>query len=367
MSRNEAMLRYVTEQLDSLRERPEMWGPNICIELQHLMLMEMWLVAVRPELEHQNPRLVLEEYGAYCRRHGHGGNTPVSDKLREPSQLAKLLTSFREEFAQRLSPTNPFAEYDLTVAYNLKKEKALSESIVSQGLANVRRVLRAAARSPLSTSGRSPKQIEELADFEIVDVEIHPQNGAGARVVIPMRQQAPQQQDWSAQTQLREAIGAVVEMAEWAGGSTSAPNASNDPQKRDWIAWQTMRLLPGSDVETMELGGKLVSRSQPVTLRLSQRARLFSVLERGLNSSSYKSTGTIRALNRDTSVLRFRPDSDSKTLECWLTSSDDLSLAERNLCSKVEMKGKLFTGVARKPVLVVEEMATLDEVLDSED
>ena len=31
------------------------------------------------------------------------------------------------------------------------------------------------------------------------------------------------------------------------------------------------------------------------------------------------------------------------------------------------MKGKLFTGVARKPVLVVEEMALLDEVLDSED
>ena len=45
----------------------------------------------------------------------------------------------------------------------------------------------------------------------------------------------------------------------------------------------------------------------------------------------------------------------------------DLSLAERNLCSKVELTGKLFTGVARKPVLVVEELEILDEVLDAGD
>jgi len=366
MSKNEAVLQYITEQLDSLRERPEMWGPNICIELQHLMLMEMWLVAVHPELDRQHPRLVLEEYAAYCRRHGHGGKTPVSQKLQDPAQLAALLASFHDEFTKRFSPVSPFAEYDLTVAYNLKKGKSISESLVSQGLANVRRVFRAAARSPLS-SGRARKEIEELTDFEIVDIEIYPRNGVGARVVIPMRQQPPRQQDWGAQTQLREAIGAVVEMAEWASGGAIMPSTPNDPQKRDWIAWQTMRLLPGVDVETMELGGKLVSRSQPVVLRFSQRARLFSVLETGLDSSSYTATGTIRALNRDTSVLRFRPDGEAKNLECWLTSGDDLSVAERNLCSKIEVTGKLFAGVARKPILVVEEMSVRDEVADSED
>ena len=353
---------YIDQQLDSLCERPEMWGTNLCVELQYLMLMEFWLVSTRPDLEIQNPRFVLDEFHKFCKRAGYPANIPLSDNSIEQDEFKRLLRDFREHFSKRIPPLSPFEEHDLTVAYNLKKDLPLSESIVSQGLGNIRRVLRAAMRSPEGrrSGGRSRKEIEALTDFEIVNVDVRPRNGVGARIVVPMRQQLPHQQDWKFQAELRETIGAVVEMAEWASSSTSAPVGIQEPQKRDWIAWQTIRLIPGSDVESMELGGKLVSRSRPVILTANQRPKLLSILESNLEASEFRQTGTIRALNRDTSVLQFRAESSSRNVECWLVSPDDLKRGEQNLCAKVEVRGRLFTGIARKPVVLVEELSVLE-------
>jgi hypothetical protein len=333
------------------------------------MLMEFWLVTTRSDLERQNPRLVLHEFHEFCRRAGHRANIPLADNNVEPEEFRRLLQVFRDEFTNRVKPMSPFEEYDLTVAYNPNRDQALSESIVSHGLGNVRRVLRAAVRHKKTrrTGGRSRKEIEALTDFEIVDVEVYPRNGVGARIVIPMRQQAPPQQDWSAQSELREAIGAVVEMAEWANSSDVIPIAANEPQKRDWIAWQTMRLIPGSDVESMELGGKLVSRSRPVILRASQRPKLLSVLENSLRSEPFAGLGTIRALNRDTAVLQFRAENAPKNVECWLGSADDLKRAEQNLCAKIEVQGRLFTGIARKPVVLVDGLSVRESPDDESD
>lgn len=367
MTDRKAILDYIAQQLDSLCERPEMWGPSLSVELQYLMLMEFWLVTTRPDLESQNPRLVLDEFHAFCKRAGHRANIPLAEHNMEPEEFRRLLLLFREEFSKRVTPRSPFEEYDLAVAYNLKKQQALSESIISHGLGNVRRVLRAAVRPEKTRriGGRSRKEIEALTDFEIVDVEVQPRNGIGARVVIPMRQQIPDQLDWSAQSELRDAIGSVVEMVEWASGSDTAPMSSNSPQKRDWIAWQTMRLIPSSDVESMELGGKLIARSRPVILRASQRQRLLSVLENSLKWEAFSRLGTIRALNRDSAVLKFRAENSSGNIECWLVDPDDLRIAEQNLCAKVEVRGRLFTGVARKPVVLVDTL-TVQERADDE-
>lgn len=368
MSNRDPAIKYIADQLDSICERPEMWGPNLCVELQYLMLMDFWLFQVRLDLEQQNPRLVRDEFCLFCKRKGYPGNFPLADAVANVDDFKQALQSFRDEFVKRIVPVSPFEQHDLTVAYNLRKGHALSESVVSHGLANVRRVLRAAVRPAKArqSGGRSRKEIEALTDFEVVDVEIHPQNGIGTRVVIPMRQQQPAQQDWAAQAVVRDAIGALVEMAEWANDITAPPPIVGQPQDRDWIAWQTMKLLPGADVESMELGGKLVSRSRPVVLKASQRPRLFSVLESSLTSTPYGGIGAIRALDRDTYVIKFREDGSTKNIECWILSAETLQVAEQNLCSKVKIQGRRFSGVARRPVVLVDDIAVVEHAPDDD-
>lgn len=368
MSNNAATLRYIEEQLDSLCQRPEMWGPNLSVELQYLLLLEFWYVTTRPDLERRNPRYVVDKYHAFLRANGHLASRPLSETLGSTEEFVRVLKRFRDQFLAEMQPASPFEDFDLTVAYNLRPHYALSESIISHGLGNVRRVLRAATRSPQAraASGRSGRQIETLTDFEIVDVDVRPRNGIGARVVIPMRQQQPSQSDSNARDEVKAAIGAIVTMAEWAGADTSQLPL-DDPEERRWIAWQTMRLLPGADVETMELGGRLVSRPRPITLSSAQRPRLMAVIQQSVRQEPYDEAGTIRALNRDTAVLRFRQDSNGDTLRCWVGSGEVLRLAEHNLSSQVQVKGHKLTITARKQVILIEELIVLTEPSDDDE
>lgn len=93
------MQTYIDQQLDSLCERPEMWGTNLCVELQYLLLMELWLVSTRPDLEGQNPRWVQDEFRNFCRRAGYQTNIPLSDNNIEAEQFKSLLREFRAHFS----------------------------------------------------------------------------------------------------------------------------------------------------------------------------------------------------------------------------------------------------------------------------
>jgi hypothetical protein len=48
-------------------------------------------------------------------------------------------------------------------------------------------------------------------------------------------------------------------------------------------------------------------------------------------------------------------------------SVDDLKRAEQNLCAKVEVQGRLFTGVARKPVVLVDALTVQGSTDDESD
>lgn len=104
MSDQQLVLTYVREQMDSLCQRPEMWGPNLCVELQFLMLMDFWVVVTSPRLGRERPRLVLDEYHAFRRREGLDAKRPVADTT-SPPRFTKLLEAFRAEFMTRVAPT----------------------------------------------------------------------------------------------------------------------------------------------------------------------------------------------------------------------------------------------------------------------
>lgn len=357
---------YIEQQLESLCRRPEMWGDSICVELQYLLLIEFWLVNTRPELEQKNPRIVRDEFQRFCRRAGYNDRIPLADNKIPPATFQRLLLEFKDSFSKRMTPPNPFEEHDFTVAFNLKKGRHISDAIVSQGLGNVRRVLRAALRPEKARGlgGRTRKEIEALTDFEVLDIDIRHSNGVGARIVFPMRQQTSLQIDWDHQEKVRKTLGSLVDMAEWASSTEPTPLTMASPQERDWIAWQAIQLIPHGDVESMELGGKLISRSRPVMLTSQQRPKLISILDSTLETSEYRKIGTIRALDRDSAVLKFRAEGENKNIECWLADDDDLKRSEENLCARVEVRGKKYTGVARKPVVLINELIVMDTAED---
>ena len=104
MTSQELVLRYVNEQLDSLSERPEMWGPNLCVELQFLMVLEFWLVTTSPVLEHKKPRLVRDEYRAFCKQQGIDSKSPLAAANLSIDEFKRTLRAFREDFVKRVEP-----------------------------------------------------------------------------------------------------------------------------------------------------------------------------------------------------------------------------------------------------------------------
>lgn len=104
MTSQNLVLGYVAEQLDSLCDRPEMWGPTLCVELQFLMLMEFWLMTTSPKLGHRHPRLVLEEFHAFRKRHGFDVKKPLADANHPIDKFKQFLRAFREDFLKRVAP-----------------------------------------------------------------------------------------------------------------------------------------------------------------------------------------------------------------------------------------------------------------------
>lgn len=61
-STEDNIVTYVDEQLAAIFAAPEMWGSSEAIELQVIQLLEVRALTLRPEIEKQNPRGVLEAF-----------------------------------------------------------------------------------------------------------------------------------------------------------------------------------------------------------------------------------------------------------------------------------------------------------------
>ncbi|AKT37740.1 hypothetical protein [Chondromyces crocatus] len=101
MSLQSIIVRYVDEQLDAIEKHPRMWGPDLCVELQYLQLLEFRAIALRPAHELSNPRAVLDAFTRFLASEFSGAPpVPLSALLAKEhreGELAKLLRAFREQ------------------------------------------------------------------------------------------------------------------------------------------------------------------------------------------------------------------------------------------------------------------------------
>lgn len=102
------ILQYIEDQLDAMEKRPHMWGPDLCIELQYLQLLEFRSITLRPELERTNPRAVLEAFSDFLARRFPGtAPVPLSCLLpreRPERELMNILGEFRRELVTQMAP-----------------------------------------------------------------------------------------------------------------------------------------------------------------------------------------------------------------------------------------------------------------------
>ena len=106
MSSVRRVVAYVADRLDQIQEAPEMWGAAACVEVQVLQLLEIWVVAVRPELDDAEPRFVLDRYERFRAQLGAPVHAPPSDTLAVQPLVARL-RAFREALASELGSRTP--------------------------------------------------------------------------------------------------------------------------------------------------------------------------------------------------------------------------------------------------------------------
>lgn len=108
ISLQSTILGYIDEQLDAMQKHPRMWGPDLCVELQYLQLLEFRSVTLRPELERTNPRAVLEAFSEFLARRFPGSPpVPLSSLLareRREGELMIVLGEFRRVLVPQMIP-----------------------------------------------------------------------------------------------------------------------------------------------------------------------------------------------------------------------------------------------------------------------
>src|SRR5690606_765557 len=85
-----------------MRRAPLMWGPPIAIEMQYLQLLETRLLVLRPDLDREQPRLVLDKYAEFLRKkYPKAGNGALANLFDDASagELVAALHDFENALA----------------------------------------------------------------------------------------------------------------------------------------------------------------------------------------------------------------------------------------------------------------------------
>lgn len=367
MSDAERILAYVDEQLAGMRRAPLMWGPPIAIEMQYLQLLETRLLVMRPDLDREQPRLVLDRYIEFLRKkHPKAGNGALANLFDDASagELVAALHDFENALSDLVAPRSVFETHPLAIALRLRPGVTRpSSTTLTAYLENLRRVLRATLRGPGRT-GRSTKEIEELTEFELPSVSVREANGAPAQVVFPLIQRQPRQTSLiaTAEDEVRSALTQLVTVMDWAAGQSdfgTLARSVTDSESRRVVAHQGLRLVPRGEVEALELGGTLIQRPAPVTLRPESKARLVSVVAEDQQTEPFLQEGEIRALDLDDATFRLRGP-DKAVNRCWLQIDPFELLSEWKLGAKVRVHGRRVGGVFKAPVVIVDDVELID-------
>jgi hypothetical protein len=357
------VLRYVEQQLAALKKYPLMWGPPLCVELSYLQLLETLVVALRPDLDQREPMLVKERYRRFlAARFPSLPPGYLAHELgeRRISELVSALSEFEGAIRAEASPQNPFEHCDLALELVLQQGAAFpSSTTLTSYLETLRRVIRGTVGGP-RRKGRVRKEMEALTDFDVPSVQVSPANGAPGRVLFPMHQRKPAQRDpdGGALREVRDAVGHLVTVMDWAAGDAELSELRalvDEPQRRQFVATQVMRLLPHGEVREVRLGGSLVSRYRPASLVASAKRNLMTILLEDQPAEPFDGQGILRALDLDQATFRLRTD-DGAEHHCLYFLDPVEALQWWEFEARVRVIGQRVSSLTRKAVVLVDKL-----------
>jgi hypothetical protein len=352
----ETIIRYIDRRLDAMLRAPAMWGSDESVELQVLQLLELRALTVRPQDELQHPRATLDAYVAFLRRKFPKDPCTNLASLLEQTQkqedLPRILSEFRQEMDERNQPEDVFATHDVVLRLWMREHVHVPRASMLSAYYDVfRRVLRAVSR-PRGTRGRAGQDLEEAIDFAMPEVKVIPANGKLAHVVLPLDQIESSQAE-----SVKQGLAHLVVVNEWAADSKSSIESLKQTLPDDGmpqrIAAQALRLMPSEEaaVQAVELGGKLIDRREPVTIRPSFAKRMLDVIKEGRAPREFDEVGSIRAVDIDQRSLRLLVAGQS--LKCWMDDPELVELARRTLGHRVRAMGLLYKGQGSPPVVIL--------------
>jgi hypothetical protein len=344
------VLRWANERLDALLGVPPMWGSNEAVEMQALLLLELRALALRPDESDASPDAVFGLYTAFLRqRFPERGPAPLCEIEGAPFQ--ETLDEFRRLLDRRILAEDPFQHADLVIRLAYKPESRPTAQSFTGACDDVRRAIRAFARSADKKTGRVRKDVEALTDFSLRDVRLTQPNGAPADAWLLLERGAAPQTDLFALDEVRAALSSLASTATWleSGEDVSAlPIDDNDARVR--AAVQTMRLLPRRDVALVEIGGSLAGGPKPFVLRASHQVRCVSILAAQSAPRAFDETDEIRgiALDRGTIVLGKR-----RRMTCYVPSAL-LGTEVREVGVRSRVRGQMYAPPLSPPFVMAE-------------
>ncbi|MES3035954.1 MAG: hypothetical protein V4813_18265 [Gemmatimonadota bacterium] len=376
------LLRYIDEQLDGMIRYPLMWGPGIAVERQILLLLEFRSVVLRPQLETDHPRTVLDAYEAFLEERfpdsppvpavSRIGKDPGAERLATELGLFRLRAVAEMKAGEENEPDvaspdaapDPAPESDLVLTLRLRPGAVVPRaSELTEHYDELRRVLRALSRPP-GQRGRATAATEDAIDFGLRGVEVALGNGSLGRAVMRLQQMSPQHAGVA-----RAGIAKLADVSEWAtDGRRRVGDLIHDQASRDvatQVASLALRLVPGSETQVMdfELSGRVVG-GRVVHMTRSVSERLTQVVSESLKEEPIDAIGTVRAVDIDRRTIRVRFSDGTfrnNVVLGWALSREPVEQAALALTGAVPVRvvGHFYRPVGGNGTLVVNNVIPL--------
>jgi hypothetical protein len=363
-ARRELLVEWIDRRTREIVATPRMWGAAEAVEMQVLQLLEMRVFALRPELERENPRLVMDAYVAFLRdRFPTSAPAPLCSLVGGAPDAAlfrETLSDFQEFIARKVLKENPFEHSLLAVKLTFHPGRLPNAAAFTGYYEDFRRATRAAVRSTEVGAGRLTRELERATDFTLEDAEVTPPNGAPGEVLLRLGQ-GTGQQDFDADGRVRDALSTIVTIAEWA--ATPAPIDAlpvDDVQQRTKAAVQALRILPRRGIRTVSLGGRLIARSRPVELSTEHEKRFLAVVGAEAAVETFDTKEEIRAIDLDRGLLLL----GKARVHCYVRPDQLSEITAVGIQARI--RGQLYRPIGSRPFVIVESIQTEERAAGDE-
>ncbi|MCA9574911.1 MAG: hypothetical protein R3B40_08205 [Polyangiales bacterium] len=329
-----------------------------------LLLVELRCLVMRPSLDAENPRRVLDAYAAFIASRFPGTpSAPLYERMRagklDEQGFVGILQGFHDGMLGTILEENPFEHSELALRFSFAKGQPPAMTACTAYYESFRRAVRSLSAPP-DKAGRKPsKPIENATDFTLEDARVRAANGSPATVLF--RLAAPGGQvDYDANEHVRHGLGHVATIAEWADTTDGMDGlALDDMEVRTHAALQTLRLLPSRGIASVEVGGLAMGRAKPVTLRPTQERRMMSVVAERADEEPFEHRDEIRAIDLDRGFIKL---GHKPSVVCY--ASPELLEDVQRVGVVARVVGKRLSPRLGKAPFVVASSIEHDEPLD---